>query len=459
MDCSPLSPMLLTDVDMDILTDTPPTPPPWTQWNAGCHPPPPFRHSTFAPPPSVSIWHTPVPPSGTWQNAGFAPLHAASFHAHWDAATPPECPLNSNLVPYTHTPEIHRQQPPHRASSTYHPTSVATLVNAFERSLTLAMPSSGTDTQSDPERDCERTLAHVIEDIPQTNESDVPLATLDPPHAKDRPDDSPPVQRDPTDSLGEELDKSLAYFLNLLNAPLERESTTPIEQGKDQPPPPFERETTEPLEQDEDRLSVPILDLTDPPPVSLPTPRAPTPPRSRRPSKLTRHNTHLVLTTKGDHTALPAAQASVQAGKDAQPQPHQGAAWALLPPHRQVQMPGDDDDDEVGGSGSARGLMRRTALGLVSRTPPTLRSSRRPRKPEGVAEARRVRTKRTRFVEEAEEGDGTSPAARMRRTGSNDESRRPSGPGPLRSILRNKHAMPYDKTMVRHAGRRRASVP
>ncbi|KAF8551600.1 hypothetical protein OG21DRAFT_1512578 [Imleria badia] len=300
------------------------------------------------------------------------------------------------------------------------------------------MPSSGAAAQSDP--------AQVIEDPPRRNDSGVPLAPLDTLRVNDLPDDSNPVQREPTDTLGEELDKSLAYLLNLLD--------TPREQNNDRPPSPFEREATEPLEQDDDQRLASLLDLADP--ASLPTPRPPTPPPSRRPSKLTRHNFRLAPSTKTDHAELPVAQASVQAGKGAQLHPHQGAAWTPRPSPSRARVAGDEDDEEVGRGGSAWGVGRRTALGLVSRTPPTTRA----RKQKGEEEARRVRTKRTRFVEDKGEKDGaTSPAVRVRRTGSNDDSKRAGGPGPLRSILRNKHAMPYDKTMVRHAGRRRASVP
>ena len=513
--------MLLSDVDMDILTDTPPTPP-WSQWNTICTPVPPFHHNTFPP---DSIWETPVqeiPPPATQYRSGFDAPNAPSFRAaalaHWDTASNdsfvsavPEPPVyfsNLNLLPPVYHPcapyamsdriqdtaKMHWQEPPHRVA-TPHPSSIATLLDEFERSLTLVAdepPSFEADNQGDYVRHFNLPPAHMIEDElqihpPRPNDSCAPLATLDPARSNDHSDDPHPFEREATEPLGEGQGHTPACFLNL-HEPFEEESTA-------QPPgdpPPFEREPNVPLKKSEN----PPADLADPPllgPVPFPTytvpgppiprapraahpftsPRPPTPPPSRRPSKpASRHNTrathhhHSAITSKTDRAELPVAQASVQASKSAQLQPRLGAARVPLPPPCRAQVLGDD---EVGGGGGGSGWGvppgRRTALGAARRPPAPVRCSRRRREEADDDEGkerrpeRRVRTKRTRFVtpdaeDEGEEDVKATPGARPPGP---DSNRRTSGPGPLRSILRNKHAMPYDKAMVRHV--RRASVP
>jgi len=71
-----------------------------------------------------------------------------------------------------------------------------------------------------------------------------------------------------------------------------------------------------------------------------------------------------------------------------------------------------------------------------------------------------VRTKRTRFIvpDSEDEREQDVKASPPRRTGSNNGTERAGGPGPLRSILRNKNAMPYDRALGRRRVRR-ASVP
>jgi hypothetical protein len=501
--------MLLSDVDMEILTDTSPASP-WTQWNSIPEyyiPLPPFHHNAFVAPPPDSIWKTPVEePPATRYSSGFDAPNAPSFHAaalaHWDAASndgfaaAPEYFSNPNPLPPAHHPcplyamsdriqeaaEMHWQEPPHRVA-TPHPSSIATLLDEFERSLTLVAdepPSFEADNRSDYNRHLKLTPARIINDELQIhplrpNDSSAPLATLDPGRSDDHPDNPYPFERKATELLGEGQDHTPACFLNL-HEPFEQESTA-------QPPgdpPLFEKEPNIPLKKGE---TYPPADLADQPPLDLvpfPTytvpgppaiprasrahpftcPRPPTPPPSRRPPRSPpRHNTrttHLGIhrpatTSKIDRAELPVAQASVQAGKSAQ-QPRLGAARAPRPPPCRAQALGDDEVGGVGG-GTGWGVLpgRRTALGAALRAPVPVRR-RREEADDEEGKERRVRTKRTRFVtpdaeDDVEEDVKVSPGARPPGP---DSNRRTSGPGPLRSILRNKHAMPYDKATVRH---------
>ncbi|KAG8216956.1 hypothetical protein J3R82DRAFT_7238 [Butyriboletus roseoflavus] len=532
MDCLPPSPFLSSDVDMDVLTDTEPAPPsydhiPWTQWiPIPEYVPVPPLHNMFAAPQSVSI-------------------RQADTHAYWDAAindlpghtfasAAPEFSMDHHNLPTYHpgsldpinvtsdrtqdTVETHWQEPPHRAGAP-DPTSVATLLDEFERSLTLVAddtPSSEADNRNDRNCHLEPTPACVIKDErriscepiaicpPQTNASDAPLAMLDPTCSIDHPDDSEPglnsvsdagennqdesslFERESTEPLGEG-----ACFLNLRDSPpppFDRESTEPLEDDQDQLPvdplPPwFERETTEPLEQDEDRPSGYMLDQPRRPldPVSLPLdtvfeasftrPRQLTPPPSHR-TKASHDTSTNKRTTRQSIARLVATARAVLDAKRLATNNNQDRidlAQASVQARKRAQL-----QASLGGARVLRPILARCGMG-------------RREEGEGEEEAekirpasdRRERVKRTRFLVPDAEGDAeedlaASTLARPRRTrGANkttdaatsalagsSSSRRTTASGPPRSILRNARAtaMPYQKAAVRHAGRR-ASVP
>jgi len=473
MDCPSISPILLSDMDMDILTDT--LPPPWTQWNTISEhvPVPPFPHNTFAP---DSIWKTPVqepPPPTTQYNSGFAAPNAPSFDRFVCAAPEPPAPPIYHPCPlYAMSDRIQDTAKVPRRITTPHPSSIATLLDEFERSLMLVAdesPSFETDNQSDYNRHFKLTPPRIIEDerrihLPRTNDS---LATLALARSDDHPDDPHPFEMEVIEPLGEGQVQIPACFLTLHeppSLPFKRESTA-------QPPgdpPPFERKPNVPLKKGPPACFLDLAGRPQPPVDQAPSPTytQPASPRAPRASHpLTRprpptprHNTRttypsalrLASTSKTDRAELPVAQASVPAGKSTQ----------LPPPFRAEAL----GDDELGGDGGRSGwgvpLGRRTPLGASLRAPAPVQCSRRRREEaeEGEGKARRVHTKRTRFVvpgteDEGDEDARASPGAHPRWT-SADSTRRTSGPGPLRSILRNKHATPYDDAMVR-----RASVP
>lgn len=487
MDCSPLSPILFSDVDMDILTDSSPTPPSYyhTPLNAILSVPP-LHYKT------LSVWKTfSQEQPTTWHSSEFAvptmlysPSFNAGTHTHWAAARrdnfasvaskPPvdwkphtyhPWPFDATKDRIQDTSEAHWQGRPHHADIP-HSASVATLVDEFERSLTLVIPSSGTDP-------IYRQRATSVRILP------------------DHPVCPPPPQRE---SVGESIEPTL----HLDNTPpprFERESTAPLEQGNGQPSPPFEREEAEPFEQDKYRTCFPdladqprpLLDTasptyTFPEPHAIPRaaphvrPRPPTPPPSRRPSKSTYRSTdttcHRAITTTINLAELPVAQVSVQASKRKQLQPNLGAGRALRQPSRCPQVLGDDGLELYGsGSGWEMPSSPKTALGLVLRSPTAARCSRRRRKVKVEEEEggqyspeRRARLKQTRFAvpdpeDEGGESGRASPPERPRWTvtRASDSTRPMRGPGPLRSILRNKPA-PYDKATTRHV-ERRATVP
>ena len=453
MDCSPLSPPLMTDVEMDILTDTPPATSSYdhTPWNtiAEYVSVPPFDYNAFVTPPPLSIWQTAVqepPHSATRHDSGVMPpaLYASSFHttSYWDAAAhgtahafvsvAQEPAVDSNVSPHAYdtgptsdgvqnSAEVQWQEPPPRIG-TPHPISVASLVDEFEQLFTLVTHSEA-DDWCDLDGDCEPT--RLREDPPQRNDSDVP-----PVGSEGHTDNSSAFKMEATELHEEGQNVTPTCFLNLHDPSLlsfERELTAALEQDEDQPP---EREPTELVEECEDQ-----------PASSLPVPRPPTPPPSRRRSKPARRDADTVPATTGDHAGPPVAQTSVQACQLVQQLRH--PADGRAPPPLCLA--------QVGECGWVLGgpSKRRTALGLVRR-PPAASRCRKGRGEEEVGAGRgerRVRKKRIRFVvPETEEGVGEAGAAGTRRTG---------GPGPLRSILRNRHTMPYDKTKVR----RRASVP
>ncbi|KAI9569817.1 hypothetical protein HD554DRAFT_2087729 [Boletus coccyginus] len=513
MDCSPLSPIPPSDVDMDILIDTPPAPPsydhaPWAGWNAIPEyvPVPSFHHNSFVAPQPLSFWETPVqepPPSAIQYSSRFAmptTLDAPSFHAaahtHGESSNlqghtfvsaaleppldfsnlnylPPSChpcTLDATSDQTQDTTDMCWQEQPY-CIGTPHPTSIATLLGEFERTLTLvADETSEADLRSGHKHRLELTPARV--------------------------EDSPNFEREATEPLEEGQDQSPACFLSLRGLsppPFERESTEPLEES-DPPggPPPLGRDPTKPFEQGEEQLPASFMDLIDQPrqppgPAFLPTlappgpptivhplarPRPPTPPLPRRPSKsVPGHNTHTTrlaasanrLTIKLDCAELPTAQSSVQAYKGAQLQLHAGASLLRRSPPCRSDTLGDDN--KVGGGGSGWGLPPRRRTPLCSRRRLEEREGEEVMADEG--EHRRpercARTKRTRFVvpdseDEREQDVKASPPLRPRRTGSNNGTEQASGPGPLRSILRNKNAMPYDKALGRRRVRR-ASVP
>lgn len=520
MDCLPPSPFLSSDVDMDILTDTAPAPPSYA-------PVPPHHHTAFVAPQPVSTWRTQSP--------------HATIHTHWDAARndlpghsfvaaasqPPVDSSNLNFVPTYHpcplgpinamsgqvqdTIEIHWREPPHYAG-TSHPTSVATLLDEFERSLTLVTdetPPSEPDNRSNYNFQPESTPTCVIEDEPleliigyppQTNVSDVPLTMLDSTPSNDHLDDSefgsnfvsnadertqddlPPFAKEAVELLGEGND------LNLHDPPprpFERESTEPLEEGQDQPPgdppppsPRFESEATKPL--DEDQPPVCFLQLADQPRRSLVSaslsfdtlpevrpfarhvprivhplahPRPPTPPPSRCPTK--------VGPSHGSSTNQRATSA--------------GATFDTQRPSTSIHQERIDPaqvDERASGVGALRPLSVRCGRNA--------RDVKGEEDGEEICPKRRDRTKRTRFVvpdaeDDAEDDPATRHFARPRRTGGAGKAtdaatptlagsssiglRRTTVTGPLRPILRNARAtaVPYQKTRLRHAGRR-ASV-
>ncbi|KAG6377318.1 hypothetical protein JVT61DRAFT_15107 [Boletus reticuloceps] len=472
MDCSPISPPLLTDFDVDMLTDTPPTSPACdqTHWNTV----PPFHHIPFLAPPPVSIWQIPVhePPHSSGLAAPTALYATSASHTHLDVARPklpeqpfvsvaPEPLVNSNLLPYTlgaphemsNRPEAQWQEPAHYAGTPY-PTSLATLVDEFEQSLTLMTRSPEIDNWSDPNPRYESTPAFT-ENPSRTTHLEWPVRSDAHLH------DSPLLNRGATEPLEEGQDETLACFQNFC----------------DPPPPPVESQATKSFEQSEDQPAIahqqwPLIDpaflfaLPEPPinpRAPHAHPRPPTPPLSRRPSKLV---TVSLPATETAHAGLPAAQASVQAGHNTQEKFLLGVGRTPRPNTGRSQTPVDRR-----GCGWVPSSGRSTALGSVR--------CRRDRwvTEEGEEEEEElghpgchVRTTRTRFVvpgleAEAEEKGVASPSRagpvrRIRFTRSDDGTRRTAGggePGLLRSILRNKQATPYDREMARHA--RRASVP
>ena len=417
--------------------------------------------------------------------------------------------------------EIHWQQPPRRAGEP-DSTLVTTLFNEFERTLTLVadeMPSSEADNQSDHNCHPEPTSACVTKDEllisfdpiaicpPETNALDVALAMSDSTCSNDHPDhsepgpnsvsdagensqdNSSPFEREVIDPLGEG-----ACLLNLFDSPpppFEREPTEPLEEDQDQPPvdlpPPwFERKATELLEQDEERPPGSLLDRPRRPldPVSLPPdtvfeapvapPRPPTPPLSRSTKPATTHDTttdkrttrqsiarlvataravldakRLATNTNTNQDRIDLAQASVQASKRAQLQAQLGGARVLRPllarcgKAKREEDGGEERVEEVRPASERRGRTKRTRF-LVPDADGT---------EEDLVAGALARPRRTRGVSKPVDA-ATSALASSRST------RRTTATGPPRSILRNARAtaMPYQKAVVRHAGRR-ASVP
>ncbi|KAF8137660.1 hypothetical protein EV363DRAFT_1581215 [Boletus edulis] len=423
MDCSPISPILLTDFDVDML---PPTSPachhhtPWTHWNTV----PPF----LAPPP-VSIWQIPVhePPHSSGLAAPTALYATSASHTHLDVArsnlpeqpfvsVAPELLVNSNLLRHgmSNRPEAQWREPAHYAGTPY-PTSLATLVDEFEQSLTLMTRSSEVDNWSDPDPRYESTPAFT-KNPSRTTDSEWPMRSDDHLH------DSPLLNSGATE------DQTLACFQNFC----------------DPPPPPVESQATEPFEESEDQPATCFLDTAHRPLFALPEPpinpraphahpRPPTPPLSRRPSK---HVTVSLPATETAHAGLPAAQASVQAGRNTQEKFLLGVGRTPQPNTGRSQTPVDRH-----GRGWVPSSGRSTALGSVLCTPTAVRYRERRVTEEGEEEEEEeelvhagchVRTTRTRFVvpgleEEAEAEKGVASPGRAGPHETNSERRRTWG--------------------------------
>ncbi|KAH0826736.1 hypothetical protein J3R83DRAFT_5141 [Lanmaoa asiatica] len=527
MDCVPPSPFLSSDVDMDILTDTERAPPsyvptPWTQWNTiPEYAPaivPPLHHNTFVTAQPSPIWPVHEPPPASQYSFGFTAqtsFHAA-IHMHWDTARndlpsfapatpeppvdfshpnflpPPEstyhtCPLS----PTNAMREVHWQEPPLRAS-TPHPTSMATFLDEFERSLTLVTDEtpSSEDNRSDHSRHFEPAPPCAIEDeLPialepiaihpsRTNVSAASHGMLNPARSNNRPDDAPLLERQATEPLGEGQDQTLTCFLDFHDPPhpsSERESTEPREEGQDPPPGPFEWEVAEPPEQGEedqppagfldpaDRPQRPLAivslpaDVAPQPPVSRPAPpvvytlarlRPPTPPPFRRPSKPA-PSSNTRPTRQSPARLASDALAALDLKHPATNQDYRDLAQTSVQASKRAHLGGAKVSRRLPAQCSGAGRVTQEQDGDA-----------RP------ASDRRDHTKRTRFVmpapeDEVEEDLTMGTPARPRRaraakttdaamftTAGSSSTRRTTTPGPPRSILRNARAttMPYQMT-------------